>query len=175
MVATGAVIFCRPGSGTIAVSTESASLVSKMQFESPDWETSGPTNYTLLQCTADVPLTTEEFSINDFPSIPGLTEEALLRAGLGEARSERLRHALYVYSCGFGELLLEQPHLLRRRARLALHHLNPLLVLGTLEQLRLEATRLALEHLVEHVHPREALRAARLAQRRRHRCGGDER
>ena len=38
----------------------------------------------------------------------GLTEEALLRAGLGEARSERLRHALYVYSCGFGEMLHEQ-------------------------------------------------------------------
>ena len=71
--------------------------------------------------------------------------------------------------------LLEQPHLLRRRARLALHHLNSLLVLGTLEQLRLEAPRLALEHLVEHVHPREALRAARLAQRRRHRCGGEGR
>ena len=34
--------------------------------------------------------------------------------------------------------LLEQPHLLRRRARLALHHLNPLLVLGALEQLGLK-------------------------------------
>ena len=48
--------------GTIGVSTTDASLTSRMEFTSPDWAISGPTNYTLLECTSNVPLTVPRFT-----------------------------------------------------------------------------------------------------------------
>ena len=48
--------------GTIGISTTDASLTSRMEFTSPDWAISGPTNYTLLECTSNVPLTVPRFT-----------------------------------------------------------------------------------------------------------------
>ena len=48
--------------GTARVQTSDASISSRMRFTSPDWATSGPTTYDLLQCEADVPLTVPSFT-----------------------------------------------------------------------------------------------------------------
>ena len=62
-------------------------------------------------------------------------------------------------------VLLERANLRHRELRLPLRELDGPLVLCPLVELRLESAGLALEHVVEHVHPRQAFRPARVADR----------